>query len=68
MDAKLTAHYTVVVAAAGYGKTEAVRRWLEPTSARWQAGPGPQPDEDPGPGWAVLDDLAGIRPDRKSVV
>jgi DNA-binding SARP family transcriptional activator len=39
---------TVVVAAAGYGKTTAVQRWLAGTPARWFSGAGPDLGEPPG--------------------
>jgi len=49
---------TVVVAAAGYGKTTAVQRWLGRRAAVWRSTPDPS---GPGPGadWLVLDDLCG---------
>jgi DNA-binding SARP family transcriptional activator len=46
----------VVVAAAGYGKTTAVHRWLDRAAARWRATPdlaGLGADDR----WLVLDDL-----------
>lgn len=53
---ELTARCTVVVAAAGYGKTEAVRRWLRSARPRWHKGSIPAPLD---PGWHVVDDLTG---------
>ena len=49
---------TVVVAAAGYGKTTAVQRWLGPRAVAWRSTPdlaGPAPATD----WLVLVDLCG---------
>jgi DNA-binding SARP family transcriptional activator len=50
---------TVIVAAAGYGKTTAVRRWLGDVPARWVAGALPTDLADE-PGWVVVDDLPGL--------
>ncbi|RBQ16832.1 hypothetical protein DP939_27570 [Spongiactinospora rosea] len=51
----LTARCTAVVAAAGYGKTEAVRRWLRGASVNWHSRVPPEGRD--GGDWLVIDDL-----------
>src|SRR6188474_521736 len=53
MNLKLTARCTVVVAAAGYGKTAAVRRWLGDQPAQWCSGTVPREAQSE---WVVVDD------------
>jgi hypothetical protein len=53
----LPGRFTMVVAAAGYGKTEAVCRWLGPVSAQWHDGTAPTEVEA---AWTVVDNAAGL--------
>jgi len=65
-EAKLTGRCTVIVAAAGYGKTTAVWRWLGGMSAHWHADALPTAltaAEAAGADWVVLDDLGAVRGD-----
>ncbi|MFI0424170.1 tetratricopeptide repeat protein [Spongiactinospora sp. 9N601] len=55
----LTARCTAVVAAAGYGKTEAVRRWLRGASVSWHSRVPPAAGDDSGD-WLVVDDLVAF--------
>jgi tetratricopeptide (TPR) repeat protein len=54
MNVKLTARCTVIVAAAGYGKSAAVRRWLGDQPAQWCSGTVPREVQG---AWLVVDDV-----------
>ncbi|MCF0094396.1 BTAD domain-containing putative transcriptional regulator [Micromonospora sp. MH99] len=68
VDQGVGQRFTLVVAAAGYGKTSAVRGWLGDLPARWRDGSDVAALETAGPEWlAVLDarsarDLAADEP------
>jgi DNA-binding SARP family transcriptional activator/tetratricopeptide (TPR) repeat protein len=53
----LVSRVTLVHAAAGWGKTTAVRGWLGNTDARWLRGADLGPDLPATPGVTVVDDL-----------